>query len=454
MIKKKPRTRLGLVLAGCTILSFLLGVATYLGLNVLSDKLIDRRIYSRETILQAETEKFSEFLSYMNEGGYYLSDRAAIQKWVSEQKNLMIAVYDARALSIQQDEAILYAGISDALTMYDLLQDEYADYWLSRLVSSGSDHMRSRVVKVMYYPMYHARTYAQIIDLALAFAVFVGVLLACIQRKTRYIALLSRELQVMQGGELGVPMTVRGRDELTSLALDIEEMRKSFIERLAHEDAMARNASELLTAMSHDLRTPLTALLGYLDIIDLGKCASEAQRDQYIHISKLKAYQIKEMTDKMFEYFLVYSPDKEKTEMETLELTMTCGQLWEESALILDTEGYSVEMRVGEQASFAEVNVPYLRRVFDNIVSNIRKYADRAAPITVTMGREADEFFVEVKNRACPVAPHAESSGIGLASCRKIMEKHGGSFVSGLEGEIYTCRLSLPARENEQGTAE
>ncbi|MDO4386532.1 MAG: hypothetical protein Q4E18_11090 [Clostridia bacterium] len=153
----------------------------------------------------------------MSENNYGFSDRERIQQWVRERKDLMLAVYDAANLYRQDSSGVLYAGVSDALSMYDLLQDQYSEYWYTCLINTGRGSMRSRVVKVMYYPMYRARDIAMLIEGAAAFLLFVAMLLLCIRKKTRYIELLSRQLQVMQGGELSVPMTIRGRDALTTL---------------------------------------------------------------------------------------------------------------------------------------------------------------------------------------------------------------------------------------------
>lgn len=444
MTKRRPRVHLWFALLMITLLSFVTAAAAFAGMNAAGDALIRKRIYTREKIYAREEEYLSELLADMSENNYGFSDRERIQQWVRERKNLMLAVYDASNLYRQDSSGVLYAGVSDALSMYDLLQDQYSEYWYTCLISTGRSSMRSRMVKVMYYPMYRARDIAVVIEVAAAFLLFVAMLLLCIRRKTRYIELLSRQLQVMQGGELSAPMTIRGRDELTTLAEDIEEMRKSFIERLAHEEEMTKNASELLTAMSHDLRTPLTSLIGYLDIIDLGKCHSPEQVQKYVHSGKQKAYQIKEMTDKLFEYFLVYSENDKPVEKERLDAATLFTQLWSESALSLETEGFHVDMRAEESTCEVLANVPLLRRVFDNLVSNVRKYADPAQPVEAEMRACEGGYRVEERNTVADV-PRGESSGIGIASCKKIMEGHGGSFEIEKQGSQCVCRLFIPA---------
>ena len=445
MTKKKPGMRLGVMLVMCTLFSGFIAACAFFGLESAGEYLIDRVIYTKEAIRNTEKALFNEFLDHMNVSRATLSNKGAIQAFVKDKDDLMLAVYDAQVSYLHDEtDGVLYTSVSDALAMYDLLQDEYADYWYSCPVMSSGDIMRSRVVKVMYFPMYRAKTYAMYVNLACSFLLFVGVLYAFIRGKMRYIALLSRELQAIEGGDLLRPMTVKGRDELTSLARDIENMRLSFIERLENEERMTKNASELLTAMSHDLRTPLTSLIGYLDIVDLGKCANPEQAQRYIHSGKLKAYQIKEMTDKLFEYFLVYSSADEEMETETLDAAMLFGQLWEESAMALESDGFAVTLQEAEGSCAVKANPTFLRRVFDNLVSNIRKYADREEPVIVILGLRNGAYQMEVRNGLKEKSGSAESSGIGLASCRKIMESHGGVFETEERSDVFIARISLP----------
>ena len=94
-------------------------------------------------------------------------------------------------------------------------------------------------------------------------------------------------------------------------------------------------------------------------------------------------------------------------------------------------------------------NAPFLRRVVDNIVSNIRKYADKTEPILVSMRRENGRFVFESINTVGEKKGNAESSGIGLKSCERILESHGGTFVSEMRGDAFAVLLSIPISEAE-----
>lgn len=446
MTKQKHVTKLSLLLIFYTVLSLLLAAAVLPLARAAGGEVVEKLIYPPRKILSEEQKIFSQFIDFLNREGVNPSDRRRISPWFKDRDNLIIAVYNGGNRFGGSDEgALIYSNETDAHAMYELLQGEYAPYWYTCPVMTGGDYMRTKVVKVMYYPMYTAGRYADMAAVALSFIGFALCLTTLVKRKTAYMALLSGELEVMESGDLTSPVTVKGNDEITLLAKGMDDMRLSFIERLQKEEAMSRSSKELMTAMSHDLRTPLTALMGYLDILDSGK-AEDGQAEHYIHSAKERAYQLKGMTDELFEYFLVYSAEDEKPETELLDALTLMGQLWEESAFTLESEDFITEFSVsGEENTFSSpVNALMLRRVFDNMVSNIRKYADKEEPIRGNLTFTESGCVFTVRNRVRKERTTAKSSGIGLASCKKILELHGGSFEGKTDEDDFVCVITLP----------
>ncbi len=440
-------TKLSLLLIVYTLLSLLIAFAVLPLTRAAGRCLIDKKIYPPEKILAEEKRLFDAFIGSLNKEGAGLGDRRRVMPWFQDKDDLIIAVYNGGSPFGDSDEgALLYSNETDALAMYELLQGQYASYWYTCPVMTRGDYMRTKVVKVMYYPMYTAGRYADMAAVALSFLAFALCLTFLVKRKTAYMALLSGELTVMESGDLTQPVTVKGNDEITLLARGMDGMRLSFIERLQKEDAMSRSSRELMTAMSHDLRTPLTALMGYLDIVDGGKAETPEQAEHYIRAAKERAYQLKGMTDELFEYFLVYSEGDEKPETEQLDALTLMGQLWEESAFTLESEGYGTEFSVmNEEGTFGVcVNALMLRRVFDNMVSNIRKYAEKTEPIRAELSFAEDQCVFTARNTVREGRATAKSSGIGLASCKKIMQLHAGTFEGETEGNEFVCTITLP----------
>lgn len=442
---KKKRFHLGFLLVLYTIASLVGGGLVFGGVRLGGEWLINEKLYTRESIIEKEKELFTEYISWLNEKRGSLFSRKDGLKWLDDRADIMLAVYNGGSPIGNSDSGVLLISASqDAPAMYELLQTEYADYWYTCPVMTGRDRTRTQLVRVMYYPMYRADRIVLYSSVGAAFAAFVVLLLLFIRVKMRYISYLTNQLAIMEGGELGMAMELKGSDELTSLAANMDRMRLSFIDKLKHEEDMERSRNELMTAMSHDLRTPLTALMGYLEIVDSGTVTDPEKIKEYIASAKRRAKQLKGMTDEMFQYFLVYSGEENAVQLEKMDALMLFTQLWDESGFTLESEGFTVETDISEGGCEIEANPDMMRRVFDNIVSNIRKYADRSDAVRLEM-RTADEgFVVKVSNRSAE-RHTAESSGIGVMTCEKIMQIHGGRFETKMEEGIFTATVIIPA---------
>ena len=455
MAESARRRKLGALLLLYAVAAFAAGALMLFGARTLGVYVIERAVYTPKRVLKMEKALFNEFIGWMNEEGISdFADADAIQPWFTGRRHLIISVYNGGYIFDGSENATLvYSDVKDAAATFELLQREYTDYWYTCPVTVRGDFLRTKVVRVMYFPMYEAERYVSYASLALGFLCFAATLLGLVGRITRYIALLTNELGVMAGGELGHPMTVKGQDELTLLAENMEQMRLSFIERLKREEEMKRASQSLLTDMSHDIRTPLTALIGYLDILEQSERLSPEDRQRYLTAAHRRAWQIKEMTDDLFEYALVYANPDAALVTQRLDGLTLMAQLWDETAFSLESEGFTCECRQAGENAPVDANVKLLKRVFDNIASNARKYADREKPIVAEYGARDGAFWLTVTNAVSPQPSVGESSGIGLKSCEKIAALHGGSFSHTQEGERFVIRFSLPvsaAGEPEQ----
>lgn len=130
---------------------------------------------------------------------------------------------------------------------------------------------------------------------------------------------LKNEVTIMSQGDLDHTIKINSNDEIAELSNQIDNLRLTLKDNFATEEANRKANYELVTALSHDLRTPLTSLMGYLDIIRLKKFKNEDQYNLYLKNSIDKVNQINELANKMFEYFLVFSKDQD-TELSKMSL--------------------------------------------------------------------------------------------------------------------------------------
>ena len=272
--------------------------------------------------------------------------------------------------------------------------------------------------------------------LVLAAAVFCAVVVPYILHLLRRIEALSRETGALMAGDLSHSIRAPGRDELSRLGADIERLRLSVLERLEGEREAVGATGRLITGLSHDLRTPLTKLMGYLEI--LRRCQSGEEREKYLRLAAEKAEQIKGMTDQLFDRAQV--PDSREAlarEPELVDGAQLLGQILSEVCGDLQREGFQAPQPV-----FPEPFRLYLRpedavRVFDNLFSNLCKYGDPASPVTFSVERGPGTVTVAAENRVRPDPDRRDSHGVGLPTMAELMERCGGRLETERRGETF-----------------
>ncbi len=193
---------------------------------------------------------------------------------------------------------------------------------------------------------------------------------------------------------------------------------------------------EAVTNISHDLRTPLTAINGYLDLLEREEKSESVQR--YISQIENRAEVLKNLIEELFRYSVVTSAQELKIER------VDVVRVLEESLLsfygVMQERGIQPEIELPEAPVFRELDAGAVTRIFSNIISNALKYSDgdlsvsmnREGCITftntarnlnaVTVGRLFDRFFTVEANR--------NSSGLGLSIAKMLTERMGGSIVA------------------------
>lgn len=258
--------------------------------------------------------------------------------------------------------------------------------------------------------------------LVVCLGLFLLVFLLGCRRIVQYICLLSDEIQAMAGGDLDHSITVQGSDELTTLASCLDAMRLALRQQHQQEAETSAKVKSLITQMSHDLRTPLTTLLLYTEIVRYHKYQTEGQLGDYLAKIDRKARQIKHLSDNLFEYALVT-----RDTSVTLDPPAPLSRIFEgplaEMADQLQQHGFGCTFDLGQEDLFLTVYEPYIRRILDNITSNILKYADPARPVAVTFVREDGLAGLTFENAVLPDTDAAESTKVGLVSIQTMMEK-------------------------------
>lgn len=274
--------------------------------------------------------------------------------------------------------------------------------------------------------------------------VFILLLFALIHRKIRYVNQLEQDLKVLGGGNLEYPITIKGRDELTSLAIGIESLKNGILEEQQMKAEAEKANMELVTAMSHDLRTPLTSLIGYLELLNMHRYEDEEQLKKYLEYCRKKAFQMKKVSDRLFEYFLVYGREEKGLQLQKIPSVELAEDLCNGQFFDWQDHGGTIRCQIGNLEGFVQVDSEYMQRVMDNLISNLKKYGDPVYPLRIEASEQPDMLHIQVTNHIRDRKDHPESTQIGLKTCRKIMENHGGSFNWKQENNEFMITITLP----------
>ena len=436
MIRQEHGNRLLVLLVSAVLLSLALAGGVYLLTRHILSGQVDRMVVAKDYQAGRARSMLQSLQRFIDERGLKTADVNAVSQWENENPYVILTIYEGHR--------IIYAsGIdSESLSSSPWVEEDaelgYAD---TLLPLSFADVKASAYIfvydEVSYYNM------AEVAALLLAGLCFVVMLFLLIHHKLKYVTRLREETAILEGGDLSYPITVKGRDELGDLARQIEEMRLSLLRQQREQEQAQQASAELVTAMSHDLRTPLTSLLGYMDLILDGRSKSQEEMKRFLTSAHAKAYQIKEMSDALFDYFYVYAQPQEVDAFETALAAELMAQMLGEKALELESQGFTVEERLSDFPGKLQVHYPLLIRAFDNLFSNIRKYADPAKPVILTCRREGDSMVTILENSVDPELKARESTKIGLTTCQKAFDFHGGSFRAEEKGQSFVAHIML-----------
>lgn len=278
------------------------------------------------------------------------------------------------------------------------------------------------------------------VSLISAFLAMALIMIAYFSTIVRRIRLLSENVSVVESGNLDHEIKESGNDEISRLAKDVESMRDAIVENMTKERRAWEANVGLITSMSHDIRTPLTVLSGYLDLIELQN--NDSVNDEYIDACKDNVQRLRNLSDDMFSYFLVFGKGGAELDMTPVNIGKWLSHNIAEHALLLSEKEYEFEC-VPLPDVTVRIDEKYFRRVIDNIFSNIVKYADPTVAVRFYAEETKQSLILYCTNAKKQDDDSAESNGIGHKTCIRIMEEMGGSFEIEETEELYTVKIKI-----------
>lgn len=277
------------------------------------------------------------------------------------------------------------------------LQNDFEQYSFNRLIS-GSVKFKDGE-GIVYVSSMHLLKYVKYyfyVALFVSLLIFFLPTFIFIKRKVKYINILKQEVLNMSQGDLSHAMTIMSHDELAILAQEMDTLRITLASNYQNEARIKEAHQEMITCLSHDLRTSLTALRGYLDILCLHCYKDEKQMDHYLNSCIEKTEQIKDLSNKTFEYSLVYNDDLIPS-LETIS-SESFIQYIEEHLEYLELEGFKIEKEITISSVQLQLDLSMMKRMMDNICSNIQKYARKEQPIYLQISIEKGNLKIVFEN--------------------------------------------------------
>lgn len=293
-------------------------------------------------------------------------------------------------------------------------------------------------------------------SLFVSVGLFLLILLFFINRKMKQVVLLKQEILRMSAGDLSTPLVSSGVDEIGVLSRELDHLRLTLDQNIRQEQEAHRSNRELIAALSHDLRTPLTVLHGYLDILQLNR--NPAMQSTYVDRCLQKTDDIRRLTDRMFEYALVYdASEPEQIRMISFSLSRLL-ELFREQMDFLELAGFHTELHFPDagtsdiaspDALTIRVDTELCKRILNNLFSNILKYGSKQETVTLSMQLPPEinkdaALCLALKNTVKPEHSAVESNRIGLKSSTRNMERMGGKLVVFQTDTLFEVTLSFP----------
>lgn len=410
------------------------------GLNAAAGLLTDRKNYYQKH-MDATVE---DFRSYVEANEIRIGDSEKIGQWNSDNWYVFLMVY-------KEDEIYYNSMYSDLQLVQNELKEEipgtkYTFFYRHdnslRYKVSFADGQGEILIRAYFEARF--QTLLLLFSMGFSACCFILVFLILFQKKLRYISQIEKGIKILESGGLEYRIPEKGHDELHSLAQSINQMRDTLQEEIQSKDEIQRENNEMVTSLSHDIRTPLTSVLFYLDLI-ADKKYGEDQLEVYTQKAKEQAYHMKELMDDLFGY--AYIMGKEQVlRLERYDGVELIGQLMEDLAERLREKGYQVKTDFEVKMQFSIMADAYqLKRVFDNLGSNIEKYAilEEPAVFSVSLKQSALEVVQQNAIREC-MSGCPSGYGIGMKTSRKIVEKHGGSMKFSSENYHFKIKITFP----------
>lgn len=276
--------------------------------------------------------------------------------------------------------------------------------------------------------------------------------------KFDYIDYISKNVEFIKEGSLDYKLEVKGKDQIAMLANNINNMSEGLEKAVDNAIKSEKMKTELITNVSHDLKTPLTSIINYVDMLKSPNIDENTRKD-YLSILDKKSKRLKTLVEEIFEASKLSSGEiefnLEKTDIKELliQSIVELEDKIQESRLdfIVDTP---------EEEVFTLIDGKRTWRAFENLITNILKYSAPNSRVYIDLTLEDNNIYIIFKNisnyrlnlkpeeflerfRRGDSSRNTEGSGLGLSITQSIIENQNGNMELNIDGDLFKVILSF-----------
>ena len=270
------------------------------------------------------------------------------------------------------------------------------------------------------------------------------------KKRNNYIEDIYVGIEKMSKGDLTNKIDVNGDDELSMMAFNINIMQDTINKLIISEKESEKSKNELITNIAHDLRTPLTSIIGYIEILVNNKNISDDKKSDYLNIVYEKSKKLEVLIEDLFSFTKMNYGDELVVNKERIDLIELLKQLIAELYPLFEKNGMECDLQTNEDKLIMNLDPKLIVRLFENLINNAIKYGKDGKNIIIkvknnklmenvdisvinfgkiipneSLKKVFDKFYRVDNSRTSETG----GTGLGLAIAKSIVELHNGSIT-------------------------